>query len=108
MLQSYRWPGNVRELRNFVEATLAMGEAPPLHTDAKAADPTGPAFLSAPIEEMVKKPYSEARSQLLNDFEAVYLRALLDRVGGNVASAAREAKMARSYLNEMLRRHRLR
>jgi len=29
-LSEHRWTGNVRELRNAVEATLAMGETPPL------------------------------------------------------------------------------
>jgi DNA-binding NtrC family response regulator len=106
MLQTHRWPGNVRELRNFVEATLAMGEAPPLAAEESAGQPAS--FLTVPIEELMKRPYADARGQLLQDFEAVYLRALLERTSGNVASAAREAKMARSYLNEMLRRHRLR
>ena len=31
-LREHHWPGNVRELRNLVEATLAMGEPPPLGT----------------------------------------------------------------------------
>src|SRR5690606_21759111 len=35
-LQRYRWPGNVRELRNWVEATLAIGEAPELTSAAPA------------------------------------------------------------------------
>jgi DNA-binding NtrC family response regulator len=109
MLQTYRWPGNVRELRNFVEATLAMGEAPVLHGDEAAeARAEGGAFPSMAMSELVKQPYADARGQLLTEFEAIYLQALLERTGGNVASAAREAKMARSYLNEMLRRHRLR
>src|SRR5688500_15812022 len=29
-LKTHHWPGNVRELRNFVEAAIAMGEAPHL------------------------------------------------------------------------------
>src|SRR5215470_14554505 len=29
-LMHHHWPGNVRELRNLIEATVAMGEAPPL------------------------------------------------------------------------------
>ncbi len=50
----------------------------------------------------------EARSRLLADFEAHYLEQLLERNHGNVARAARAAEMARSHLNDLLRRHKLR
>ncbi|HYQ18263.1 MAG TPA: sigma 54-interacting transcriptional regulator, partial [Polyangiaceae bacterium] len=37
-LKFYRWPGNVRELRNWVEATLAMGESPKPWGDEPSKD----------------------------------------------------------------------
>jgi DNA-binding NtrC family response regulator len=101
-LAEQRWPGNVRELRNVVEATLAMGEPPPSAvaplagggTDATAA--------------LLDRPYKEARSELLRDFERRYLVRLLDRSGGSVQQAARSAGLDRSHVAELLRRHGLR
>ena len=55
-----------------------------------------------------KLAYGEARAQLLQAFEKAYLEALLERTQGNVAQAARDSHMARSHLNELLRRHGIR
>ena len=104
-LKRYRWPGNVRELKNYVQATLALGEPMPL--DSSAPTVSEDALRSA-LAQLVERPYGEARSQLVSEFELLYLKALLERTAGNVAKAAREAQMARSHLNELLRRHKIR
>jgi DNA-binding NtrC family response regulator len=98
-LASHHWPGNVRELRNLIEATLAMGEPPAL--DPMPADP------GDPIAAVLGLPYRAAREQLLQQFEARYLPALLARAEGNVSQAARSAQMNRSHLLELLQRHHL-
>jgi DNA-binding NtrC family response regulator len=94
----HRWPGNVRELRNLVEATLTMGEAPPLADSPSTGD-------GDPFEALLPLAYKQARAQLLHDFEARYLESLLQRSGGNVSKAAREARMDRSHLIDLLQRH---
>jgi DNA-binding NtrC family response regulator len=94
----HRWPGNVRELRNLVEATLAMGEPPPL-----VDSPSPPA--GDPFQTLLPLGYKQARAQLLHEFEERYLTHLLERSGGNVAKAAREARMDRSHLIDLLQRH---
>lgn len=99
LLRQHSWPGNVRELRNFVEATLAMGEAPELFSDV------GPGEGRDPIAALLHAPWKEARGALLRQLEERYLPNLLERAEGNVSRAARLAKMDRSYLIELLRRH---
>ena len=99
-LATHHWPGNVRELRNLIEATLAMGEPPPLDA-ALAADP------SDPFGAVLALDYRSAREQVLHQFETRYLPALLARCEGNVSRAARTAQMNRSYLIAMLQRHHL-
>ncbi|MEJ7728403.1 MAG: sigma 54-dependent Fis family transcriptional regulator [Polyangiaceae bacterium] len=101
-LARHRWPGNVRELRNFVQATLAMGEPIALHEEMQAE---AGGDLMAALERFATLPYPEARRILVSEFEADYVRRLLDRTHGNVARAAREGQIARSHLNELLRRH---
>ncbi len=101
-MQRHRWPGNVRELRNFVEATLAMGERPELELlelPEGAADPIG---------ALLELPWKEARGALLAQLERRYLDRLMERSGGNVSKGARIAKMDRSHLTDLLRRHGLR
>ena len=102
-LSSHHWPGNVRELRNLVEATLAMGEAPKLESELEGAETT--ASGQDVIGALLARPYRDARSRLLFEFESRYLRHILDRAGGNVSRAAREARLDRSHLRTLLKRH---
>ena len=101
-LASYRWPGNVRELRNWVEATLAMGEAPEL------SDLDAPGSADCIQDRVLGLPYKDAREAVLGDFEKRYLAQLIERSGDNVTQAARVAKMDRSYLIKLLQKHGLR
>jgi DNA-binding NtrC family response regulator len=94
----HHWPGNVRELRNLVEATVAMGEPPPL-------DASPPASADDPFASLLSLDYKQARAQLLHEFEERYLSSLLARCDGNVSKAAREARMDRSHLIDLLQRH---
>ena len=107
-LESHIWPGNVRELRNWVEATLAMGESPEL---VGVADPLGsqpPPSVGALDQRLLELSYKDARRRVLDDFELQYLRQLLVAADDNVASAARRAGMDRTYLIKLLQRHGLR
>ncbi len=105
-LLEHRWPGNVRELRNFVEATVAMGESPPL----QVRTPRDSNSTKYPVEEASATilPFKDARQDALSDFEENYLRVLMARCEGNISSASRMAGVNRSYLQEMLRKYGLR
>ncbi|MEQ9077055.1 MAG: sigma 54-interacting transcriptional regulator [Sandaracinaceae bacterium] len=109
-LQRHHWPGNVRELRNYVEATVAMGETPELEAGlSQGGDPgvaaSGP---SIPVNAVLDLPYKEARANVLQQFEAHYLPHILERADGNVSQASRDCAMDRSHLWDMLRKHKLR
>jgi transcriptional regulator with GAF, ATPase, and Fis domain len=80
------WPGNVRELRNAIERSVALGYAP-----AGAA-----------------QTYTEARTQVLHDWERAWIRELCAAHGGNIARAARAARMGRTHLRELMVRHGIR
>ena len=104
-LKAHPWPGNVRELRNFVEATLLLGEMPSLGEDGRPLP--RPTARSVGIDPaLLERPYSEARGTLVEAFEAAYLDRLLERAEGNVSLASRLAGMNRSYLRELIARHR--
>jgi DNA-binding NtrC family response regulator len=94
----YGWPGNVRELRNFVLGALALG----------APDHLAMTDAARPVEaETAGVPYREARQAVVEQFERRFVTALLERTGGNVRQAAREARMDRSYLMELIKRHQI-
>jgi len=100
-LARYQWPGNVRELRNLVLGALAIGDPTGL---VRAGSPS-PAAAS---DDELSLPYRQARQNVVDQFERRYVTALLGRTNGNIRQAARDARMDRSYLMELIKRHRLR
>ncbi len=95
-LRAGAWPGNVRELRNHLERAA-------LFDDVVITAPSGASSLDNLVDPTL--PYAEARRRVLELFEASYGRALVERHGGNVSKAAREAGMGRTYLHRILKRH---
>jgi DNA-binding NtrC family response regulator len=97
LLQSHHWPGNVRELRNVIDRYALLGARDPsqLFDQALARDAVTPHLDLA---------YHEARTNVLDDFERVYAKRLLERSGGVVSRAAELAGIARPTLYRMLRR----
>ncbi len=101
----FPWPGNIRQVRNVIEACLAI----------ETAD-----YVSLPIlAQFVEMPENAAgeRSAVgeesdytaaLTRFEIDYLKDLLQRAGGNVEIAAREAGMNMATIYRKLKKYDLR
>ncbi|MGF1474449.1 MAG: sigma-54-dependent transcriptional regulator [Geminicoccaceae bacterium] len=104
ILQTLEWPGNVRELKNAIERIMIMapgdaetpigpGDLPPelLNSASRDLDPTS--------GELITLPLKQAREA----FERAYLRAQLERFGGNISRTAGFVGMERSALHRKLR-----
>ena len=118
--RNYTWPGNVRELLNVIERTALVWEGNGALTAKALALPAGSSNfgLGGPRLESVTSPYqppgaagvesfTELKKKWSDSFEREYLTAVLNRHGGNVSAAAREAKLDRSNFLRLLRRHQL-
>jgi DNA-binding NtrC family response regulator len=112
-LCSYEWPGNVRELRNTVERGASLAERDVLGlqdllpvSQRSSLD----VVASGPATQFVDEglPFKEAKQRVLDQFEAAYLRALLDRNGGNVTRSAQAAGLTRYHLRELAKRYGIR
>ena len=99
-LRSAAWPGNIRELRNYLEQYLVFDEV--MITSTPATEDGDPR-----IRVDASIPFSEARQQVLNEFERLYATELLRLHEGKVSQAAAEAGIDRTYLYRLLRRHKL-
>jgi transcriptional regulator with GAF, ATPase, and Fis domain len=108
-LAAHDWPGNVRELRNVLDRAIYMATAGgenearivDLPVAAQASQSLVPCFEAG-------KSYREVRERYEADFERRYVSWLLERHGGNISAAAREARMDRKHLYDLARRHGLR
>jgi DNA-binding NtrC family response regulator len=110
---AYEWPGNVRELRNTVERAASLAErdlldVPDLLPTSQRATSEHPGVGGAgqAVEEGL--PFKEAKQRVIDQFEAAYLRALLDRHGGNVTRSAQAAGLTRYHLRELAKRYGIR
>jgi DNA-binding NtrC family response regulator len=102
LLAQYPWPGNVRELRNVVERVVSLGEEalPDIPTE-----PGVPGHAGAPVPPELELPFKEAKERIIEGFERDYLKGLLERCGGNISKAAREAGIARLYVRKLLKKY---
>ena len=113
-LQAYPWPGNVRELKNTVERGASLSDG--LELSIKDLMPSSqktpvdalPGGGSA--EQYVEDglPFKEAKQRVVDAFEAAYLKALLDKNGGNVTRSAQAAGLTRYHLRELAKRYGIR
>jgi DNA-binding NtrC family response regulator len=108
----YDWPGNVRELRNVVERAVLLSEVPSSttmlrggvgpHGGASAAPQSAAPAIHAEVD--VDTPFKVAKRQIVDQFESEYVRALLDRHGGNISAAARAAGLDRMSIYRIAER----
>ena len=112
-LRACAWPGNIRELKNTIERAAALAEG----TELGVADvvPSSqrtpqPAVPGVDAHQFVDEglPFKEAKQRVLDVFEAAYLRALLDRHGGNITRSANAAGLTRYHLRELAKHHGIR
>jgi two-component system nitrogen regulation response regulator NtrX len=105
VLQSHDWPGNVRQLRNNVERLLILAGGEPdteitadmLPQDVGSMVPSMPGGNGG--EQLMALPLREAREA----FEREYLRAQINRFGGNISRTAEFVGMERSALHRKLK-----
>jgi DNA-binding NtrC family response regulator len=98
-LRRHDWPGNVRELRNLVLRAVAMGDDAPIAP--------APVHSLVRIEDAIDGEllYGPSRKRLLDAFEKKFLATLMQHASGNIRRAASVARIDRSYLMDLLRRH---
>lgn len=124
-LLDHSWPGNVRELKNVIERAVSLADKPMLEpadfrlrgasiggelksaeTSSAPRDPVdaddGFRFQFNPENE-----YKDAKQEVLDQFERIYLQDMLDRFDGNLSKAARNVGLTRYHLRELLKKHEL-
>ena len=103
VLRSYSWPGNVRELSNVIRRAVAMATGPLAGVDDLPDELVAAAGRGAEPEEATG--FFAQRAEHVARFERQFLVELLSRHVGDVAAAAREARLPRGTLYRLLKAH---
>ncbi len=114
-LSAYPWPGNVRELRNAMERAaifcaddrVFLEDLPRELGEGRAVGPTTASPSAAGPTRAPSWPegtgFQNAKVEMVEDFERRFFAEILDRHGGNVSRAARDADLHRQNLQKKLR-----
>ncbi|MBU0505413.1 MAG: sigma 54-interacting transcriptional regulator [bacterium] len=106
MLQRYQWPGNVRELNNILERAVSFSEDGLIkgaHLQYVFSEVETGEEATVRLQGIaMDRPFKEAKQAVVEEFEKEYLQDLLQRNNGNVSKAAREAKIDRKHLRNLL------
>ncbi len=132
-IEAHPFPGNVRELSHLVERSVVLARGPEieladlprevvqngsqngsqsgsqsgsLRPPSEAQSPAVPARRpSAEVAALTGESLERAREEAISSIERDFLSRLLEKAGGNVSRAARDAGMHRSYLQKLLAKH---
>ncbi len=108
VLQRYQWPGNVRELTNIIERAVSFAEANTIaksHLDFVFSELDNEEERTEKLVMDNDLPFKEAKQKLLDVFEKDYLIDLLKRNNNNLSKAAREAKIDRKHIRNLLKKY---
>lgn len=98
----YVWPGNIRELRNVIERTVALSRT----ETVQLSDLPKPIRETTGLASSTVSVIAEiSREEALDNADHSYLSALLEKHGGNISQAARQAGLSRQGLHKLLNRH---
>ena len=103
-LQAHNWPGNVRQLRNNVERLLILATGDPSQAITLKTLPPEVSVVKATKgnnenEKLISLSLRDAREH----FERDYLKAQIQRFGGNISRTAKFVGMERSALHRKLK-----
>ena len=100
LLTNYSWPGNIRQLENAIEKAMVLTANTIIQASDLPAEVTSGDAEIAP-GDCLHAPMREAK----DTFEKSYIETILREAGGNVSEAARQARIARPYLHERIRKY---
>lgn len=108
MLKRYQWPGNVRELMNVVERAISFAEGDTItksHLDYVFSESEQEEEYTERLAPSTDMPFKEAKQKIVEVFEKEYLIELLKKNDYNLSAAAREAKIDRKHIRNLLKKY---
>lgn len=122
LLMQHEWRGNVRELKNYVQRALILSSPQQKKLDTKfivphQINPQNPTDVTKPDQQTqsdvslnfsiqldLTQNFKDVKSNLIDRFERVYWRALMDKYTNNISAAARIAGIHRKSAEYIIKK----
>jgi len=101
-LEEHDWPGNVRELYNTLQRAVLCSPGNQIPGAMIDLNP------SVDEEEPANASFRSAKLDAIRRFEREYVAQMMERNGGNVTRAAREAGQDRRAFGRLAKKHQIR
>lgn len=107
-LARYPWPGNVRELSNILQRAVSFADSGTIskaHLDFIFSETEHGDDKTERMAIDSDMPFKDAKQKIVENFEKEYLAELVEKNNGNLSKAAREAKIDRKHLRNLLKKY---
>lgn len=105
ILSTYSFPGNVRELENMIERAVMLTTGPMILAPALGLKKDDESLPALPISDPESAVFSEAREQVMAQFEERFVKRLLSLHRGNVSAAADASQMSRQNFHRLMQKY---
>jgi DNA-binding NtrC family response regulator len=115
-LMNYDWPGNIRELLNAIERACSLSDSDTIQLREFPEYISGVRVVQRRVEEtdetrkvepVLDQSFKVAKEAWVSEFEAAYLKELIERHAGNITRAAKDADVDRKHLRRLLKKYNL-
>jgi DNA-binding NtrC family response regulator len=107
LMSSYDWPGNIRELMNRVQRMVVTCDERVIQPEIWYRSGIDVATPGRSEDVLTERGFVTEKKRMVARFEARFLTECLRHADGNVALAARMAKIDRKNFWTLMRRHRI-
>lgn len=102
-LLQHAWPGNVRELKQRIESANAMADGARITRSDLGLQSIEAEDMQSHFDKYLDLPLTEAKCQLLEEFERLAIERALKLESGNITAAARRLGIHRQSLQQKLK-----
>ncbi|SIN80384.1 sigma-54 dependent transcriptional regulator [Halodesulfovibrio marinisediminis] len=103
----YSWPGNVRELENIIERACILETEKVIRLENIPNEISALSSATLDTQADISIPLGEARQNVIDQFEYIYLTELLQATKGRINQAAEQAGITTRQIHKLMQKHKL-
>ncbi len=104
-MTEYNWPGNIRQLKNFLERLFVLCPGDEVSEEELIFDQATKEVENDVFGGLLQMPFKDARNELIQKFESVYLMHYLELYNNNISRLADAVGESREGLSKKIKKY---